>query len=310
MTVTVFSLKPWTPEKISGMFIVSWPIRCEMKPQKTMDKLQQGSVTTWCKTTRWPFFLWEIFNFPFVSLWKSYFFATANTSHLIPSVQKSNYWTDLNGLQLWKFTTVQVHGMGKKIQKIRIEKQLAWRFWTACETKTEEHCLWLAHFFSLRDVLSSCVWSTDPGFLDLTSLLRKNKKCHSYLFFGDTKAEIRKEKFQYLKTVKLKISYRRKSQLVVSHQVVANQCCGLAVIFCHFISHQLVAKTKNIPEIFSGVHGFTGKTVKALFQMNFYCGGKLLLWLIGKRTSCHPIESVIILVINKSDPPLHNHPIC
>ena len=27
------SVKPWTPEKISGMFIVSRPIRCEMKPQ-------------------------------------------------------------------------------------------------------------------------------------------------------------------------------------------------------------------------------------------------------------------------------------
>ena len=118
--------------------------------------------------------------------------------------------------------------------------------------------------------------------LDLTSLFRKNKKCHSYLFFGDTKAKIGKEKFQYLKTVKLKISCRRKSQLVVSRKVVTNQCCGLAVIFCHFISHQLVAKTKNILEIFSGVHGFTGKTVKALFQMNFYCGGKLLLWLVSK----------------------------
>ena len=32
--ITVFPVKPWTPEKISGMFIVSRPIRCEMKPQK------------------------------------------------------------------------------------------------------------------------------------------------------------------------------------------------------------------------------------------------------------------------------------
>ena len=33
-----------------------------------------------------------------------------------------------------------------------------------------------------------------------------------------------------------------------------------------------------------------------------FLGGKLLwLWLIGNRTSCHPIQSVIILVIDKSD---------
>ena len=44
---TVFPIKPWTLEKISGMFIVSRPIRCEMKPQKITDKPQQGSVTTW-----------------------------------------------------------------------------------------------------------------------------------------------------------------------------------------------------------------------------------------------------------------------
>ena len=61
-------VKPWTPEKISGMFIVLRPIRCEMKPQKITDKPQQGSVTTWCETTSCPFLLREIFNFPFVSL--------------------------------------------------------------------------------------------------------------------------------------------------------------------------------------------------------------------------------------------------
>ena len=86
-------------------------------------------------------------------------------------------------------------------------------------------------------------------------------------YFGDTKAEIEKEKFQYLKTVKLKISGRRKSQLIFSRQVVTNQCCGLAVIFCSFISHLIGRETINIPEIFSGVHGFTGKTVR--FQKNF-----------------------------------------
>ena len=63
----------------------------------------------------------------------------------------------------------------------------------------------------------------------------------------------------------MKISRERKSQFVgrksqlVSYQVVTN---GLAVIFCGFISHLIGRETINIPEIFSGVHGFTGKTVK------------------------------------------------
>ena len=52
------------------------------------------------------------------------------------------------------------------------------------------------------------------------------------MYWLTTKAEI--EIFQCLKTVKLKIVHRRKSQLVVSRQVVTNECCGLAVIFCGF----------------------------------------------------------------------------
>ena len=73
--------------------------------------------------------------------------------------------------------------------------------------------------------------------------------------------------------VKLKISCRRKSQLVVLGQVVTNQCCGLVVIFFGFISHLIGRETTlNIPEIFSGVHGFTGKTVSYLgpFKSNWF----------------------------------------
>ena len=53
----------------------------------------------------------------------------------------------------------------------------------------------------------------------------------------------------------------RKSQLVVLYQVVTNPCFGLVVIICGFILHLIGCKTVNIPEIFSGVHSFTGKTV-------------------------------------------------
>jgi len=56
--------------------------------------------------------------------------------------------------------------------------------------------------------------------------------------------------------VKLKICLGRKTQLVVSNQVVTNPCCGLAVIFCGFISLLIGRETINIPEIFSCVHGF------------------------------------------------------
>ena len=86
-------------------------------------------------------------------------------------------------------------------------------------------------------------------------------KCRSYLFFGDNNAKIEREKFQYFKTAKLKIPRGGKSELVVSCQVVINSFCGLSVIFCGFISHLIGREKINITEIFSGVHGFTGKTV-------------------------------------------------
>ena len=62
-----------------------------------------------------------------------------------------------------------------------------------------------------------------------------------------------------------------KLQFVVSNQVT-NSCCGLAVIFCGFISLLIGRETINIPEIFSGVHGFTGKTVIHPGQTGFVKG--------------------------------------
>ena len=58
----------------------------------------------------------------------------------------------------------------------------------------------------------------------------------------------------------LKISCGRKSQLVVSNQVVTDPCCGLLVILCGFILH-VIGRETNIPEVFSSIHGFMGKTV-------------------------------------------------
>ena len=90
---TVVPIKPWTLEKISGMFIVSRPIRCEMKPQKITDKPQQGSVTTWYETTSC-FFFYKKSSIPFGSP-LGIFCPQTNTSPLIPSVQKSVYRIDL-----------------------------------------------------------------------------------------------------------------------------------------------------------------------------------------------------------------------
>ena len=59
----------------------------------------------------------------------------------------------------------------------------------------------------------------------------------------------------------LKVPRVRKSELAVSCQVVINPFCGLLVIFCGFISHLIGPETINIPEIFSDIHGFAGKTV-------------------------------------------------
>ena len=72
---------------------------------------------------------------------------------------------------------------------------------------------------------------------------------------------LKKQLFQRDTMGKLKIFRRRKGQLVVSYQVVTDPCCGLSVIFCGLFSHLIGHETINIPEIFSGVHGFTGKTV-------------------------------------------------
>ena len=84
---TVFPVKPWTPEKISGMFIVSRPIRCEMKPQKITDKPQQGSLLD----MKWAgfFFYKKSSIFPLDLSEKAIFLPQTNISHLIPSVQRN-----------------------------------------------------------------------------------------------------------------------------------------------------------------------------------------------------------------------------
>jgi len=63
VTITVFPEKLWTPEKISGMLLVSQLFRCKMKPQKI----------TRHETTSWLFLPQEIVNFTVFKYWNCSF---------------------------------------------------------------------------------------------------------------------------------------------------------------------------------------------------------------------------------------------
>ena len=91
---TIFPVKPWTPQKISRMFIVSRPIRCKMRPQKIPAKPQHGLVTNWYETTSWLFFQ------------RTGFSSTTNLE--IQSYRIRN--RPRSECKLWKFTMVQVFG--------------------------------------------------------------------------------------------------------------------------------------------------------------------------------------------------------
>ena len=63
--VTVFPEKPWTPEKISGKFIVSQPIRCEMKPQNWLITTRHETKSSLLLPRR--IFNWLFSNTEFLS---------------------------------------------------------------------------------------------------------------------------------------------------------------------------------------------------------------------------------------------------
>ena len=87
----------------------------------------------------------------------------------------------------------------------------------------------------------------------------------------------------------MKISHRRKGQLVVLYQVVTDPYCNLSVIFCGFISHLIGRETIKDPEIFSGVHGFIGKTAKKVILpiKTVYVNFSLLVLYLVIKLSMH-----------------------
>ena len=106
----------------------------------------------------------------------------------------------------------------------------------------------------------------------------------------------------------MKISRRRNGQLVVSYQVMTDPCCGLSVIFCGFILHLIGHETINIPEIFSSVQGFTGKTVKLTKVVPVFKSGEILTPIIIVLY-CSSLYSLIIIImiiiINKKSKNIH-----
>ena len=168
------SVKPWTPEKISGMFILSRPITCEMKPPKITDKPHQGSVTNWCKTNELALSSTRNLQFSFVSLWKSHFYYKPTLVTWICLLKKPNFRIDrvnCKNLQRYRFVSwVKASQLPKKYRsKTTNHSQVAWPFELYVkQTPRSIACDWL--IFSCSQ--TRCLAVSDPAFL-ITSLFRK-----------------------------------------------------------------------------------------------------------------------------------------
>ena len=111
--------------------------------------------------------------------------------------------------------------------------------------------LWKSDVESGRQlVLNFKLWCLPAGQTQLDSASESSKNCT--LSFKNSKIK--------------DLSWKKKPACCFKCQVVTNPCCYLAVIFCGFISHLIGLETINIPDIFSCVHSFTGKTVIMLYS--------------------------------------------
>ena len=127
------------------------------RDQSRLDMKQRAGFFFYKKSSIFPLDLSE----------KANFWPQTNTSHLIPSVQKPNYRITLkvtaNCENLQRYRSASWVKVSQLQKKKRIENHqsqpTSMTFWTARETNTEKHRLWLVHFFLLSDALSSCVWS-------------------------------------------------------------------------------------------------------------------------------------------------------
>ena len=108
------------------------------------------------------------------------------------------------------------------------------------------------------------------------------------LFMSIISLQDRKRTISVFKNGKIEdLSWKKKSAHVLC-QVATNPCYDLAAIFYSFISHLIGCETINIPEIFSGVHSFTGKTVKLCIYWKYLTSSPALHCLIISRVTVLP----------------------
>ena len=184
------------------MFIVSRPIRREIKLQKMTGKQQQGSVTTWYETTSWPFFFYKKSSMFRLDLSEKAIFWLKNQHQSLDSVCSKTKLPNRpkSECKLWKFTTAKVEVIGKGLlatknyaSKATNHSQLSWPFELYVkQTPRSIACDWL--IFSCCQTRCLVVWSCLPDWLHFSI------KCRPYLFFGDNKGEVEKE-IKYLKRV-------------------------------------------------------------------------------------------------------------
>ena len=135
------------------MFIVSRPIRSEMKRQKITAKPQHALVMTWFETTSWLFLITNWLFFPRTGF--------SSTTNLFKN-QTTKFGIDLEAsvncqnLQRYKFLDEGFSVTKKYGSKITNHNQLAWPFELHMKHTGQLH-FWLVVFFS--DTLSSLVWS-------------------------------------------------------------------------------------------------------------------------------------------------------
>ena len=179
-----------------------------------------------------------------ISLKKLFFYHKPTLVTWFCLFKKPNYRIDLKAsancenLQQYRFVSwVRVSQLQKNTDwKLPVpitanQHDLLNCIWTKTQKNVACNCDFVI-FLSLSDALSSWVWSTDPVFLITFSCKYTMYVIHIYSL-GIPKLKLRKKNFS-MKTVKLKISHRRKSQLVVSQQVVTNQCCRFGSYLLRF----------------------------------------------------------------------------
>lgn len=105
----------WTPEKLCWMFIVSLPIRYEMKPQRITDQAGISHDLLW--NNELAFSSTINLQFSLGLHWKSYFLTTKQHQSL------DSVCSEIE-CKLWKFATVQVDFMGEGLSAT---KKYGWK---------------------------------------------------------------------------------------------------------------------------------------------------------------------------------------